>query len=84
MSMGDVVDLFEYWRDYPPVHVILREVHKSPDGRPGAGSTPVTEEQTLQALFEAQKFFGPHQEMPQHLKELADYAEETLSKMKIN
>jgi hypothetical protein len=103
MSMGDAVELFDYWRDFPPVHLILGAVHLSakrknqrdgdgakPDESPVTGhKSPVTgEAETLQALFEVQQMsgsaLGPQRQMPQHLKEMADYAEEVLSKMKIN
>lgn len=90
MSMGDAVDLFEYWREHPPAHLILRAVHMKSGAEPSRGSrkTNISEADTLQGLLEMQSLSGPalgtQREMPQHLKELVAYAEETMSKMKLN
>lgn len=90
MSMGDAVDLFEYWRDYPPAHVILRAVYMKPGAEPQRSSRKqdISEAETVRALLEMQSLsgsaLGSSRQMPPHLKELADYAEETLAKMKLN
>jgi hypothetical protein len=40
MSMGDAVALMDYWREYPPVHIILRGVHMK-EGRSASNGRSV-------------------------------------------
>jgi hypothetical protein len=89
MSMGDAVELHLYWSEDPPTHLILGAVHRKDDAprRRSFDAPPreVTEADALNQIAEAQAMtggaLGPQQKMPDRLKELADYAEEIVSKM---
>lgn len=95
MSMGDAVSLLEYWHEYPPTHLILRAVHLKPEKRsssqpPREYHPPVQQEdseaETLQGLAELQMMFGsamgPQRPMPDHIKKMAEYAEEVTAKLR--
>ena len=71
-----------------------RAVHKSRSPTDSArrmesvSDEPFNEAETMQQILEAQQMaggaLGPQREMPEHLKNLADYAEEMISKMNVN
>jgi hypothetical protein len=94
MSMGDAVELHDYWREHPPTHLILGAVYAKPGSESRSSqvtsheSSATTESDTMQQFFELQQLaghvLGQPREMPAHLKELADYAEEMVSKMRPN
>lgn len=95
--MGDAIELHDYWREYPPVHLILRAVHIKesprrrsigPSSETSSPETPLSQKETLQQILELRRTAGPamrmQQEMPDHLKALADYADEVCAKMNAN
>lgn len=94
MSMGDAVDLFDYWREHPPTHLVLGAVHMAPGDasterrRKVAGPTIIDEAETQRQMFELQRMtggaIGTPEQIPPRLAELADWAEEMVSKMKLN
>jgi len=100
MSMGDAIELHDYWREYPPVHLILRAVHikesprrprLDPSSQASSHEKPLSQEETFQQLLEMQRFAAGaggamrmQKEMPDRLKALADYADEVVAKMRTN
>lgn len=96
MSMGDAVELHDYWGEHPPTHLILHAVHRKEPAAGGSRQSDFretlreqpSESETMQQFFEMQQIagsvLGQPREMPQHLKDLADYAEEMISKMRPN
>jgi hypothetical protein len=99
MSMADAIELHDYWREFPPVHLILRAVHikesprrrLDPSSEASSQEKPLSKEETFQQLLEMQRFaagaggaLGMQKQMPDHLKALADYADEVLAKMRTN
>jgi hypothetical protein len=94
MSMGDAVDLLDYWREYPPTHLILRAVYQKEGGK-GSSSRRQAEipadapkeaaGETFQRMIELQMLcgsaIGPQKPMPEHIKRMADYAEEVVAKL---
>jgi hypothetical protein len=87
MSMSVAVDMLDYLSDNPPAHVILKAVYSDQKTRPrGAGKMSASDvEETKAHLVEMQSVCGPAlgavKEMPPHLTQLADWAEDQQAKM---
>ncbi len=63
MEYPDVIDLTDYWADFPPVHVALRGIVR-PAGRPAPGpAKPTDTEQRLVAGSNVK----PFKETPAHI-----------------
>jgi hypothetical protein len=87
MSMINAVDLLNYLSDNPPAHVILKAVYSDGKTRSrGARTISAGDaEETKAHLMEMQSVCGPAlgavKEMPPHLTQLADWAEDQQAKM---
>jgi len=85
--MSIAVDMLDYLSDNPPAHVILKAVYSDQKTRRRGGPVRASDaEETKAHLMEMQSVCGPAlgaaKEMPPHLTELADWAEDQQAKMK--
>lgn len=75
----NIFNLLEYWIEEPPAHVTLALRYLGERKK-----KPVTEKQAQDQLFAVQQL-GPGFEskpMPQHLRDMANWAEEQKAKLK--
>jgi hypothetical protein len=84
--MGDVVDLYDYWRTHPPTHLILQAVHAKEPPHVTAAASTITHQELLQQISEAQNIaggaLGTLEKMPDRLADLASWADEQTAKLK--
>lgn len=77
MQICDAAELMDYYADYPPTHISMRPVDK-----PRRGSQSFNSEEAIAQLGEVGQMLGggAPSPMPQHLIELANWAEDLTKK----
>jgi hypothetical protein len=72
--MPDVIRLCTYWREHPPVHIVLA-------GYVGYKPSQRSHEMDAEHSGKLAVWFGPPARPPQHVRELVDWAEALKDKL---
>jgi hypothetical protein len=77
MEWPDVVDLYEYWEEYPPTHVILKLLHLKPKSK-----APQSMKEAMDQMRQLTTVMGSGTSpLPPHLRRMAEFALEQSEKM---
>lgn len=80
MSMADCCELFDYWSEWPPVHILTAARYLG--GKRAPHGAPVDQTEFTQSLTEVSGMLGmPTEPMPPQLKAMGDWAEEQIKLM---